>query len=68
MSNSYPISRLVPFNNENRWSDLLAALIEIDPDPLSGLLGLPAGSNPTVTREVHASKGAESGGPTSPPS
>lgn len=26
-----PIGRLVPVENENRWTDLLAVLIETDP-------------------------------------
>lgn len=34
------LSYLVPASNENRWSDLLATLITIDPEPLQRLLGL----------------------------
>lgn len=30
----------IPFTDENKWSNLLATLIEIDPTPLGGLLGL----------------------------
>jgi hypothetical protein len=48
-----PIRHLVPLGAENRWSDLIATLIELDPDPVAGLLGL--GDSPrqvTVQREV----------------
>lgn len=48
-----PIRHLVPLGAENRWSDLIATLIEIDPSPVAGLLGL--GDSPrqvTVQREV----------------
>ncbi|MEJ7648696.1 MAG: PD-(D/E)XK nuclease family protein [Nakamurella sp.] len=33
------LSFVVPAANENRWSDLLAALISTDPEPISDLLG-----------------------------
>lgn len=50
-----PIRHLVPLGAENRWSDLLAALIETDPHPVAGLLGL--GDSPhqvVVEREAAA--------------
>lgn len=35
-----PIGHIVPLANENRWSDLLAVLIESDPGRVAPLLGL----------------------------
>lgn len=52
-----PIRHLVPLGAENRWSDLIATLIEIDPAPVAGLLGL--GDSPsqvTVQREAAVRK------------
>lgn len=43
------LSYLVPASSENRWSDLLATLITIDPEPLQRLLGL---DFDTVEREA----------------
>ncbi|MFD4636211.1 hypothetical protein ACFWN2_02785 [Lentzea sp. NPDC058436] len=53
-----PIRHLVPLGAENKWSDLLAALIELDPHPVADLLGL--GDSPTdvsVEREAPAGSG-----------
>ncbi|MGZ4524680.1 MAG: hypothetical protein ACXVXO_14900 [Mycobacteriaceae bacterium] len=37
---SVPISHLLPLSNENRWSDLLAVLVEADPTSASTAFGL----------------------------
>jgi hypothetical protein len=37
---THPIRHLVPLDNENGWSDLLAALIETDPAPVADALAL----------------------------
>ncbi|SFR01841.1 PD-(D/E)XK nuclease superfamily protein [Lentzea waywayandensis] len=53
-----PIRHLVPLGAENKWSDLVATLIELDPDPVADLLGL--GDSPahvSVEREVPAGSG-----------
>src|SRR5688500_8871424 len=55
------ISRLVPLESENRWSDLLAALVDTDPQPAAALLGLGHGAL-TVRREAtlqHLQAGAK---------
>ncbi len=38
-----PLRHLVPIENENGWSDLLAALLETDPEPVVEALGLDPG-------------------------
>lgn len=43
------LSFVIPGWSENRWSDLLAALIKTDPAPLAGLIGVVADN---VRREV----------------
>jgi hypothetical protein len=50
------IGFVVPLENENRWSDLLAVLIVTDPAAAAGPLGLGdvAGHEVTVEREVRA--------------
>ncbi|MEU7477802.1 hypothetical protein AB0A63_17585 [Lentzea sp. NPDC042327] len=50
-----PFRHLVPLGAENRWSDLIATLIELDPKPVAALLGL--GDSPqrvSVHREARA--------------
>ena len=43
----------LPLNSENRWSDLLAVLVETDPRPICHVLGLDIDPNEvTVRREV----------------
>lgn len=43
---------LVPIGNENKWSDLLATMIEADPVPMAEVLGLPEMADGiTVARE-----------------
>ena len=42
---------VLPLGSETRWSDLLAALVATDPEPLTGLLGL-AADQIEVHREV----------------
>jgi hypothetical protein len=52
---SPPIRHLVPLGAENRWSDLIATMIETDPSPVAGLFGL--GDSPcqvAVQREAPA--------------
>ncbi|MEV6236542.1 PD-(D/E)XK nuclease family protein [Lentzea sp. NPDC051838] len=52
-----PVRHLVPLGAENRWSDLIAAMIESDPEPVAELLGL--GDSPqrvVVQREVPVRK------------
>jgi len=43
------LSYVIPGWSENRWSDLLAALIKTDPDPLGQLIGV---APEDVRREV----------------
>jgi hypothetical protein len=51
-----PIGQVLPLANENRWSDLLAVLIEADPETASRALGLdPPLLAPNVRREARAS-------------
>lgn len=40
MSSEPQIRFLVPPNNEGNWSDLLAAMIETDPEPIKQILGI----------------------------
>jgi hypothetical protein len=54
-TNLAPIRHLVPLGAENRWSDLLAAMIETDPLAVAALLGLGASpSDVVVQREAMA--------------
>ena len=45
------VRHLLPLSSEVRWSDLLAALIETDPDPVAEIFGLPADAAVRVRRE-----------------
>ncbi|GAA4961755.1 PD-(D/E)XK nuclease family protein [Kineococcus glutinatus] len=48
-----PIARILPLDSENRWSDLLAVLIEADPGCVAALLGLEGNrTSLRVRREV----------------
>ncbi|WP_432487037.1 PDDEXK-like family protein [Kineococcus sp. SYSU DK018] len=50
-----PITHLLPLNSENRWSDLLAVLVEADPSCAAEELGLPTEVESVVVhREVAA--------------
>ncbi len=49
-----PIRHLVPLENENGWSDLLASLIETDPAPVGELLKLgPVAAGQVLVRREH---------------
>ena len=49
----YPVRHLLPFNNENRWSDLLAVFIERDPHTTAHVFGWTETETAlTVTREA----------------
>jgi hypothetical protein len=47
-----PILHLLPLDNENKWSDLLAVLIEQDPRMAADILGFDPGPGITVARET----------------
>jgi hypothetical protein len=47
-----PIGRILPVGREDRWSDLLAVLIDTDPDPILGVLGLCVPGPLEVVREA----------------
>lgn len=54
-SDTAPVRHLVPLGAENRWSDLLAAMIETSPESVASILGL--GDSPQdviVAREAPA--------------
>ena len=48
-----PLRHLVPFDNENQWSNLLAVLIERDPHVAAATLGWPE-ADVVASREVRA--------------
>src|SRR3954454_20562399 len=48
-----PLQHLLPLTNEHAWCDLLAVLIEADPQTASSALGLPS-----PLRQVHVRKEA----------
>jgi hypothetical protein len=52
---------IVPLDNENRWTDLLAVLISTDPIAAAGPLNLAdvADRDVTVSREVRAGRGEQ---------
>lgn len=51
MSHEPRVKLLVPANHEGNWSDLLGALIETDPLPMSQVLGLAEDDQIQVSRE-----------------